>query len=114
MCEEDASSKERMWLPACKFDEPLEEGVVYFLAAKLGDELVIVDFAIVAGRDVPRSDDLCILWERGDSWLQFAIYMESGSGEEGYIRVHTCSACAPFVLSSIINSSTEMQYNELY
>jgi hypothetical protein len=40
--------------------------------------------------------------------------MESRSGVEGDVRVHTCSSCVPFVLSSIINSSTEMQYIEVY
>lgn len=113
MCEEDASSKEWVWLLACKFDEPLEEGVVYFLAAKLGNELVIVNFAIVAGRDVPRSDDLCILCE-GEIVGYSLQCMESRSGVEGDVRVHTCSSCVPFVLSSIINSSTEMQYIEVY
>lgn len=87
MCKENAASKEWVWLLACEFYEPLEEGIVYFLAAELGDKLVIVDFAGSAGRDVPRSDDLCLLEGKDRELATLCNVMESGSSVEGDVRM---------------------------
>ena len=59
--EEDAAAEEDVGRAAGETRDAVDEGLVEALAAELVDELVVVDFAALLGRDFPRRHDLFLL-----------------------------------------------------
>lgn len=61
MGEEDAAAEEDVGRATGEACDAVDEGLVEALAAKLVDELVVIDFAALLSRNFPRRHDLVLL-----------------------------------------------------